>query len=75
MNTIKDNASVANTSAQNTLAHELSARDEQFVGIFFAAFAIQYYLHKEMLSVKMTAPIFLDFFKVLIKKLLFPIWK
>lgn len=32
---------VAHTG-QNTLAHEQLARDEQFVGIFFAAFAIQY---------------------------------
>lgn len=50
-------------SGQNTLAHELLARDEQFVGIFFAAFAIQYYLHKDMLAKKINPPVFLDFFK------------
>lgn len=51
-------------SAQNTLSHELLARDEQNVGIFFASFAIQYYLHKEMLSVKLNhPPKFLDEFQ------------
>lgn len=50
------------TTSTNTLAHEMIARDEQFVGIFFACFAIQYYLHKDMLQNKLTAPSFLKFF-------------
>ena len=58
-----NNNHLSEPSGQNTLAHELLARDEQFVGIFFAAFAIQYYLHKDMLSKKLNPPVFLDFFK------------
>lgn len=46
----------------NTLAHELVAREEQSVGIFFAAFAIQYYVHKDMLTKKINVPTFLKFF-------------
>lgn len=58
----KDTSSLM-TSGHNTLAHELLARDEQFVGIFFAAFAIQYYLHRDMLNIKIREPQFLDLFK------------
>lgn len=46
----------------DTLAHEQLARDEQSVGVFFAAFAIQYLLHKDMLQNKMTKPGFLKLF-------------
>lgn len=49
-------------SSPNTLAHELIAREEQNVGLFFAAFAIQYYLHKDLLSKKLNTPLFLTFF-------------
>jgi len=46
-----------------TLAHELIAREEHYVGVFFAAVSIQYYLHKDMLgSARMPAPLFLKFF-------------
>lgn len=45
-----------------TVAHELVARDEQLIGIFFAAFSIQYFLHKEMLNNKLSAPNFLNLF-------------
>ena len=34
-------------TGQNTLAHEQLARDEQFVGVFFASFAIQYANQKD----------------------------
>lgn len=54
-----DITSNINTS---TVAHELIARDEQIVGVFFAAVAIQYYLHKDMLSNKLVAPNFLNIF-------------
>lgn len=47
--------------SSNTLAHELVAREEQNVGIFFAAFAIQYYLTKEMLHYNLHKPGFLVF--------------
>lgn len=45
-----------------TLAHELVARDEQYVGVFFASVAIQYYLHKDMLNGKVNPPYFVKFF-------------
>lgn len=46
----------------DTLAHEQLARDEQSVGVFFAAFAVQYLLHKDMLQNKMTKPNFIKLF-------------
>lgn len=46
----------------NTLAHELIARDEQFVGVFFSAFTIQYYLSKRMLKENLNVPAFLKFY-------------
>jgi hypothetical protein len=53
-----------NTASMNTttVAHELVARDEQIVGVFFSAFAIQYFLHKDMLNNKLIAPNFLNIF-------------
>lgn len=62
---MRDNKTIgANTNGTNssTLAHELVARDEQIVGIFFSAFAIQYFLHKDMLNNKLTAPSFINIF-------------
>lgn len=56
---MNDNTSSVNTT---TVAHELVARDEQIVGVFFSAFAIQYFLHKDMLSNKLNAPNFLNIF-------------
>jgi hypothetical protein len=53
-----DNTSMNTT----TVAHELVARDEQIVGVFFSAFAIQYFLHKDMLNNKLIAPNFLNIF-------------
>lgn len=54
----------SNTSGTNstTLSHELVARDEQIIGCFFAAFAIQYFLHKDMLNNKLIAPQFINVF-------------
>lgn len=53
-----------NTASMNTttVAHELVARDEQIVGVFFSAFAIQYFLHKDMLNNKLISPNFLNIF-------------
>lgn len=56
-----DNITSTSTSI-TTLAHELVARDEQYVGLFFASVAIQYYLHKDMLNSKVNAPYFVKFF-------------
>lgn len=42
-----------------TLAHELVAREEHNVGIFIAAFAIQYYFSKEMVKHSLVTPKFL----------------
>lgn len=49
-------------SSPNTLAHELVAREEKSVEIFFAAFAIQYYMHKDMLVNPLNPPAFIKFF-------------
>lgn len=46
----------------DTIAHEQMAKDEQHIGEFFASFAIQYLLHKDMLQNKLTAPKFLKHF-------------
>lgn len=51
-----------NTNTGNTLAHEIILKEEQNIGIFFAAFAIQFYFHKEMISNKVNKPSFLRFF-------------
>ncbi len=51
-----------NTNTGNTLAHEIILKEEQNIGIFFAAFAIQFYFHKEMMSSKVYKPSFLRFF-------------
>lgn len=50
------------TTKADTLAHEQIAKEEQAVGVFFAAFAVQYLLHKDMLQNKMTKPNFLKIF-------------
>lgn len=50
------------TTSTDTLAQERMAKDEQSVGVFFAAFAIQYLLHKDMLQNKMNKPNFLKIF-------------
>lgn len=50
------------TTGSNTLAHELVAREEQNVGIFLASFAIQFYLHKDLLKYKLNKPTFLIYF-------------
>lgn len=51
-----------NTNTGNTLAHEIILKEEQNIGIFFAAFAIQFYFNKEMMSSKVFKPSFLRFF-------------
>lgn len=51
-----------NTNTGNTLAHEIILKEEQNIGIFFAAFAIQFYFHKEMITNKVHKPAFLRFF-------------
>lgn len=38
------------TTSTDTLAQERMAKDEQSVGVFFAAFAIQYLLHKDIVA-------------------------
>lgn len=50
-----------NTGA-STLAHELVAREEQNIGIFFAAFSIQFYMTREMLKQRLNKPVFLNHF-------------
>lgn len=45
-----------------SVAIELVARDEQQVGIFFSALAIQYFLHRDMLSTKIISPSFVSLF-------------
>jgi len=51
---------ITNPNAKlSTIDNELIARDEKIVGIFFAAVAIQYYLHKDMLVNKLVFPHFL----------------
>ncbi len=50
------------TSNTTTVAHELVARDEQIIGNFFAALAIQYFLHKDMLNNKLVPPSFITIF-------------
>lgn len=47
------------SNAATTVAHELIARDEQIVGTFFSAIAIQYFLHKDMLNNKLMPPSFI----------------
>jgi hypothetical protein len=51
-----------NISTGDSLSHEIILKEEQNIGIFFAAFAIQFYLHKEILSIKIYKPLFLRFF-------------
>lgn len=52
-----------NTSGQNTtLSHELIAKEEQNIAIFFAAFAIQYYLHKNLLQQEIIYPNYLKYY-------------
>lgn len=51
-----------NTNTGNTLAHEIILKEEQNIGIFFAAFAIQFYFNKEMMSSKVYKPSFLRLF-------------
>lgn len=51
-----------NTNTGNTLAHEIILKEEQNIGIFFAAFAIQFYFHKEMIASKIHKPAFLRLF-------------
>lgn len=51
-----------NTNTGNTLAHEIILKEEQNIGIFFAAFAIQFYFNKEMMTSKVYKPSFLRFF-------------
>jgi hypothetical protein len=46
----------------NTLAHELVAREEQNIAIFFISFAIQLYLTKEMLKKDLNKPKFLLYY-------------
>lgn len=48
--------------SSSTLAHEMVAREEQNVGIFLSAFAIQYYFSKEMLKYKLYKPKLLTYF-------------
>lgn len=48
--------------SSSTLAHEMVAREEQNVGIFLSAFAIQYYFSKEMLKYKLNKPKLLMYF-------------
>ncbi len=47
------------SNAATTVAHELIARDEQIIGTFFSAIAIQYFLHKDMLNNKLIPPTFI----------------
>lgn len=51
-----------NFTTGNTLAHENILKEEQNIGIFFAAFAIQFYFSKEMLSSKLFKPNYLKLF-------------
>lgn len=51
-----------NTNTGNTLAHEIILKEEQNIGIFFAAFAIQFYFNKEMMTNKVYKPSFLRLF-------------
>ncbi len=59
---MKNPASIRESSNPVTLAHEMVARDEKHVGIFFAAFAIQYLLHKDLLQIEFVEPKFLNLF-------------
>ena len=49
-------------TSSNTLAHEMIAREEQNIGLFFTAFAIQFYMSREMLRKKLNKPAFILFF-------------
>ena len=51
-----------NTTTGSTLAHEIIWKEEQNIGIFFAAFAIQFYFHKQMIATKVYRPNYLKFF-------------
>jgi hypothetical protein len=52
-----------NTNDNKTVAsHELVAKEEQNIGIFFAAFAIQFYLHKGYLSKVNRVPVYLKYY-------------
>ncbi len=54
-----ENKTEKTTSTQTEeVAQELLARDEQLVGVFFSALAIQYFLHKDMLNNKLIPPNF-----------------
>ncbi len=59
---MKNPISIRDSSNPVTLAHEMVARDEQQIGIFFASFAIQYLLHKDLLQVEFIEPKFLNLF-------------
>lgn len=50
------------TNTGNTLAHEIILKEEQNIGIFFAAFAIQFYFLKEMMTKNISKPSFLRLF-------------
>jgi hypothetical protein len=52
-----------NTNGQNTtLSHEMIAKEEQNIAIFFAAFSIQYYLHKNLLQKEIFYPDYLKYY-------------
>lgn len=59
---MEDNEMKNEYSSPTTLAHELVAREEKNVELFFAAFAIQYYMHKDMLINNLNPPTFIKFF-------------
>ncbi|NCQ51814.1 hypothetical protein GW796_07965 [archaeon] len=62
---MEEKQTLSNSTSSTTngsLAHELVARDEQIIGVFFTAFAIQYFLHKDMLHNKITPPTFITLF-------------
>ncbi len=62
MKSVSEMKKDTNTTTGNTLAHEIILKEEQNIGIFFAAFAIQLYFNKEMISNKVYRPNFLRFF-------------
>lgn len=51
----------SNSSEYNTLAHEMIAKEEENIAIFFASFAIQSYMKRNVLNQKnMKTPFFID---------------
>lgn len=50
------------TTKANTAAQDRMAQDEQNIGVFFASFAIQYLLHRDMLQNILSTPQFLKHF-------------